>query len=74
MKVLTRNVFYAFNEEDKTEKKNPRFWHTCENYKGGKNGVFRVELSKQSETDDVAVFACPHCNFTYTLDKFLNLA
>ena len=38
MKVLTKNVFYAFNEEDKTEKKNPRFWHTCENYRGGKNG------------------------------------
>ena len=74
MKVLTRNVFYAFSEEDKVEKKNPRLWHACEKYKGGVNGVFRVELTKKSETDDVIVFACPHCDFTYTLDKFLNLA
>ena len=76
MKVLTKNVFYAFNEGDKVKRELPRLWHTCENYKGGKNGVFRTELFKdeKNETDDSAVFACPHCNFTYTLDKFLNLA
>ena len=74
MKVLTKNVFYAFNDEDKAEKKNPRLWHTCEGYKGGKHGSFRNELTKQSETVDEAVFTCHHCGFSYTLDKFLNLA
>lgn len=74
MKVLTKNVFYAFNDEDKIQGNPPRLWHPCENYKNGKRGVVRTELNKTSETDDSVVFTCPHCGYSYTLDKFLNLA
>lgn len=74
MKVLTKNVFYvkgAMNDEGEV---NHQLWHTCKNYKGGIRGDFRIELFIKSSTEDQAIYACPHCNFTYTLDKHLNLA
>ena len=74
MKILTKNIFYVKGEMNDKGEVNHRLWHLCKNYKGGNRGDFRIELSIKSSNDDEVVYACPHCDFTYTLDKFLNLA
>lgn len=71
MRRLNKTVFYF---KDKAEPSAPvRLWHECSAYKGGRHGVIRAELNKLSETDETADYKCPHCDFTYSLNKFFEL-
>ena len=66
MRLLTKGIYYA-----KDEDQNHCLWHECAEYKGRE--LTRVMLSPMEETEDTIKFQCPLCQFSYTLDKHLNL-
>jgi hypothetical protein len=66
MKALTKNVYYHYDRDG-----NKRIWHDCKKYKGIQER--RIELAAVETSKDETVFKCPHCDFVYTLDNYLEL-
>ena len=70
MKVLEDGVFYYINTTDKGMEV-PDLWHTCAGYKGRAETRIQLELGDVSES--TASYSCPHCDFTYSLNRRLAL-
>ena len=65
MKEL-RPGMYFYKKDGVTQ-----LWHDCGNYRGRPKA--RVELFIDAATPSTATYACPYCDFEYTLDTGLNL-
>lgn len=89
MKVLTKDVFYAkdkvmiggqlvevenglFKKTPKVEVQVMRLFHNCKKYRD--RDIARVEIIRKEDSDDSALYKCPHCDFEYRLDKHLRVA
>lgn len=69
MKRIADNAYLVKGVDKDEDKTSLRSWHDCPEYKREryKDKLARIELILVSEGDDVAKFACPHCEFKLSI-------